>query len=99
MNSPHFEIILWKIYVGKIELSDKIINEIIQVKPTLYFGIIIFIIGHVFNLAMNGLGAFIHTTRLHFLEFFTKFYDGGGRGYVPFLAQRTSTYIKQEGGK
>ena len=45
MNSPHFEIILWKIYVGKIELSDKIINEIIQVKPTLYFGVIIFIQG------------------------------------------------------
>lgn len=63
------------------------------------FGIIIFIIGHLFNLAMNGLGAFIHTTRLHFLEFFTKFYDGGGKGYVPFLAQRDSTYIKQEGGK
>jgi len=56
-------------------------------------GIIIFIIGHLFNMAMNGLGAFIHSTRLHFLEFFTKFYDGGGRKYVPFKAQRKNTTI------
>ncbi len=57
--------------------------------------IIVFIIGHTFNLAMNGLGAFIHTTRLHFLEFFTKFYDGGGRVYKPFHANRKDTYLEE----
>ncbi len=55
--------------------------------------IVVFIIGHSFNMAMNGLGAFIHSTRLHFLEFFTKFYDGGGRVYKPFMALRKNTYI------
>ena len=60
--------------------------------------IIIFIIGHTFNIVMNSLGGFIHSTRLHFLEFFTKFYDGGGKAYKPFLATRKKTYIKLEGG-
>jgi len=58
------------------------------------FAIIIFIIGHVFNMLMNGLGAFIHSTRLHFLEFFTKFYEGGGRTYKPFKAIRKLTEVR-----
>jgi len=53
--------------------------------------IIIFIIGHSFNMIMNGLGAFIHSLRLHFLEFFQKFYDGGGKLYRPFYAKRETT--------
>ncbi len=60
--------------------------------------IVVFIVGHLFNVAMNGLGAFIHTTRLHFLEFFTKFYEGGGKTYKPFLAERKNTFIKLDGG-
>ncbi len=55
--------------------------------------IIIFIVGHLFNMLMNGLGAFIHSTRLHFLEFFTKFYFGGGRLYRPFKAKRKYTEL------
>ena len=52
------------------------------------FGAIIFIGGHLFNMVMNGLGAFIHALRLHFLEFFSKFYEGGGKLYRPFIASR-----------
>ena len=46
--------------------------------------IIIFVIGHTFNMAMNGLGGFVHSIRLHFLEFFTKFYEGSGTKYIAF---------------
>lgn len=46
-------------------------------------GIIIFIIGHVFNLAMNLLGAYIHDSRLQYIEFFSKFYEGDGDLFTP----------------
>ncbi len=58
-------------------------------------GILVFIVGHAFNMAMNGLGAFIHSTRLHFLEFFQKFYDGGGSKYAPFKVLRKTTYTEE----
>jgi V/A-type H+/Na+-transporting ATPase subunit I len=48
------------------------------------FAALIFIVGHAFNMAMNGLGAFIHTLRLHFLEHFSKYYEGGGREFTPY---------------
>ncbi|UCD72161.1 MAG: V-type ATP synthase subunit I [Syntrophobacterales bacterium] len=44
----------------------------------------IFIIGHLFNIAINGLGAFVHTLRLQYVEFFPKFFQGGGRPFRPF---------------
>ncbi len=40
--------------------------------------------GHLGNVAINALSAFIHTVRLQFVEFFTKFYQGGGRSFRPF---------------
>ena len=43
--------------------------------------IIIAVIGHVFNFAINALGTFVHASRLQYVEFFGKFYTGGG---VPF---------------
>ncbi|MFH1390992.1 MAG: V-type ATP synthase subunit I [Candidatus Diapherotrites archaeon] len=58
------------------------------------FGAMIFIGGHIFNMVMNGMGAFIHALRLHFLEFFSKFYDGGGKLYKPFYALRKKNYTE-----
>lgn len=45
---------------------------------------IIVIIGHVLNIGINALGAYVHTTRLQYVEFFGKFYEGGGRKFEPF---------------
>ena len=46
--------------------------------------IAVFAAGHVFNVVINLLGAFVHPTRLQFVEFFSKFYEAGGRPFSPF---------------
>ena len=43
---------------------------------------------HLLNIIINILGAFVHSSRLQYIEFFGKFYEAGGRAFVP-LALRT----------
>ena len=53
---------------------------------------LVFIIGHFFNMLISGMGAFIHSTRLQYVEYFTKFYEGGGTPFKPFKV--ITKYIK-----
>lgn len=57
------------------------------VLETQYIGIplavLIFVLGHAFSIAINLLGAFIHSLRLQYVEFFGKFYDANGRDFTP----------------
>ncbi len=57
---------------------------------------IIFVIGHAMNLSINLLGAYVHTNRLQFVEFFGKFYEGGGRPFEPFETDTKYVDIKEE---
>lgn len=52
---------------------------------------VIFIGGHAFNLIINSLGSFIHSGRLQFVEFFSKFMEGGGKEFRPL--QKNSKYV------
>jgi V/A-type H+-transporting ATPase subunit I len=56
--------------------------------------ILILIVGHAFNIAINSLGGFIHTARLQFVEYFGKFYTGGGRTFVPYARSMEHTVLK-----
>ncbi|MEW9096217.1 MAG: V-type ATP synthase subunit I [Clostridiaceae bacterium] len=60
------------------------------------FGPLIFVIGHVFNLLINTLGAYVHTSRLQYVEYFGKFYEGGGRPFTPFRHINKTIKIKAE---
>jgi V/A-type H+-transporting ATPase subunit I len=51
-------------------------------------GILLFVVGHGFNLILGGMGCFVHSLRLCFVEFLTKFYDGGGQEYEPFRIRK-----------
>lgn len=57
---------------------------------------VILIAGHSLNLAINALGGFIHTTRLQFVEFFGKFYEGGGESFEPFALTLKYTQIREQ---
>ena len=46
--------------------------------------VLICIGGHLVSIALNTLGSFIHSGRLQFIEFFSQFFEGGGKGYSPF---------------
>ncbi|MFH1508807.1 MAG: V-type ATP synthase subunit I [bacterium] len=49
--------------------------------------ILVLVGGHLFNLTINALGAFIHSGRLQFVEFFPKFMEGGGSRFKPFVRE------------
>src|SRR5690554_182843 len=58
------------------------------------FGAALFVFGHTFNLLISGLSSYVHSARLTYVEFFGKFFVGGGRAFKEFIAQ--PTYIKLE---
>ena len=47
--------------------------------------VVVMLIGHALNMAINLLGAFVHASRLQYLEFFGKFYEEGGTPFDPAL--------------
>lgn len=58
--------------------------------------ILVFVLGHSLNMAINILGAYVHTNRLQFVEFFGKFYEGGGREFHPFTQNTKYIEIQEE---
>ncbi|MGQ9757131.1 MAG: V-type ATP synthase subunit I [Actinomycetota bacterium] len=54
--------------------------------------VVILVGGHIFNLLINLLSAFVHPLRLQYVEFFGKFYEDGGEPFAPF-ALRTDKVV------
>ena len=87
-------------------LLAKAVNEITFLVPSIlqslkipiFIGscaaVVVFCVGHLVNIAINILGAYVHTSRLQYLEFFTKFFVGGGGPFRPFRREEEYTIIK-----
>lgn len=60
------------------------------------FMIVILLVGHAVNFGLNALGAYVHTLRLQYVELFSKFYEGGGRAFIPFTFKGKYVRIKEE---
>jgi len=59
--------------------------------------VLIFVGGHVFNLILAILSAFVHTLRLQYVEFFPKFLASGGREFIPLAKEYRHIYIEKAG--
>ncbi|MFQ6035674.1 MAG: V-type ATP synthase subunit I [Sedimentisphaerales bacterium] len=75
------------------------INVIAKIAGQIPYGfgfvamILVLVGGHTFNMAINALGAFVHTLRLQYVEFFPKFLIGGGRSFEPLSKEYKHIYI------
>ena len=76
-----------------------VVNQMGSMFGNSVFGVLLFLavfaVGHTFNLAINLLGAYVHTCRLQYVEFFGKFYEGGGKAFVPFALN--TKYVDMKG--
>ena len=54
--------------------------------------VIVFVFGHTLNVVINLLGAFVHASRLQYLEFFGKFFIDGGEAFEPF--HKNTKYVR-----
>lgn len=74
------------------------LNLLIHTLPGLaavLLGPVLFVLFHIFNLGLSLLGAYVHTARLQYVEYFGKFYDGGGRPFKAFKSSEKYISIKR----
>jgi V/A-type H+-transporting ATPase subunit I len=58
--------------------------------------VILLLLLHLVNLGLSALGAGVHSLRLQYVEFFNRFYEGGGHSYTPFKIKRKYTKLEKE---
>lgn len=69
---------------GFIAASFNMLIGMIPSPFNIIFGIFIFVFAQTFNLLLSALGAFVHSARLQYVEYFSKFYQGGGKAFNAF---------------
>lgn len=80
-----------------IALSFNVLAELSSAIPIIgiFVAIVVFFAGHVINILLNSLGAFIHSLRLQYVEWFGTFYEGGGLAFNPFKENRKHTILRK----
>jgi V/A-type H+-transporting ATPase subunit I len=65
----------------------QVANDVAGKLGNLIVGALVAVLIHALNLVMGAFSPTIHSLRLHYVEFFRKFYEGGGRPYQPFKSR------------
>ena len=65
-----------------------VFNTLAAMPKSIIVFVIVFLIGHTFNIGVNLVGTYVHDARLQYLEFFGKFYKEGG---IPFKPLKYNT--------
>jgi V/A-type H+-transporting ATPase subunit I len=81
-------------------LSGSVIATVFNTLGATFGNVVVFVIvaliGNILNLLLNLLGCYVHDMRLQFLEFFGRFYKGGGIAYQPLSLQSKNVEIIKE---
>ena len=80
---------------GGIAMVINVVALIAKDIPIIGIPAMIFVLvaGHSFNIAVNALGGFVHSARLQYVEFYPKFFEGGGRPFRPFKQELRYTSL------
>ncbi|MDA1196342.1 MAG: V-type ATP synthase subunit I [Nanoarchaeota archaeon] len=76
-----------------VNLLANLVSEVPYVG--LLLAVLIFLIGHAFGFVMNSIGSFVHALRLQFVEFFGRFYEGGGDKFSPLKEERFYSEVEE----
>lgn len=87
-----------------LALATGVISQVFNTIGSMFGGgavgavimVIVCIIGHILNILISLIGCYVHTCRLQYVEFFGKFYEGGGREFKPFSAKTKTFKFKEE---
>jgi V/A-type H+-transporting ATPase subunit I len=86
---------LASVYVAKLA------NDLAGTLGSIIIGVLIAVLFHALNLVLGAFSPTIHSMRLHYVEFFRKFYEGGGRPFEPFKSVSSNqssgtSYLKRD---
>ncbi|MGX7394877.1 V-type ATP synthase subunit I [Carnobacterium mobile] len=80
---------------GSIAAAFNMIVDFLPPLAKFTVGIVLFIALHALNIFLTYLSAYVHTARLQYVEFFGKFYEGGGHALSPLKTFEKNIYLKK----
>ncbi|WP_107995832.1 V-type ATP synthase subunit I [Trichococcus paludicola] len=81
---------------GSIAVAFNMIIDFLPVWAKFTIGAVLFVLLHTINFGLSMLSAYVHGARLAFVEFFGKFYEGGGRALDPLKTEEKYIYLKNK---
>lgn len=81
---------------GSIAVAFNMIVQYLPAPARFSIGIVLIIALHALNIFLTYLSAYVHTARLQYVEFFGKFYEGGGRALAPLKTLEKHIYLKKD---